>query len=480
MKRINNTLRLVMLNILNGYFLIFIILTFTLLFYFTFFTIPQGDDFFFATAYKSYGFFGSFKYWFSNWTGRFSSIFFINLLGATVDIFEYRLYSFFLVFTLAISILLFLKRFIISENSNLVTLRLMFITALICLAIPEKVTAFYYVNNAIVYVLPISIFLFFYILFYNNKKTYFTIILGFIICGFNESYGIILIYFLITHYLNTYHTRLGVQLSGSIKYVYALNLIIIILASSILLLAPGNFVRANSENLLTIEKIFVGLVEATKYFIFNALTWIQNPFTISIICTLLLIKKNNYQNKSYLIHGLFFLGASFINILPSYIVTSGFVEPRIINVSYIFFSISIIFFFVELRKKYFGESLLDGELPKKILLLLFSILFSMPSLISSDIRDLLKDVTKAQVYSEIFDARLKEIELKLSEGSDLLIIDNVFTEKSEIPLTIFFWDVSTNSNYQVNKIYADYFGVKKVVSSKENFKSRWQVLGYED
>lgn len=40
--------------------------------------IPQADDYCFIVAYKQYGFFGSFGWWYNNWQGRFMPYLFIN------------------------------------------------------------------------------------------------------------------------------------------------------------------------------------------------------------------------------------------------------------------------------------------------------------------------------------------------------------------------------------------------------------------
>ena len=81
--------------------------------------VPQADDYCFIVAYKNYGFFGSFGWWYSNWQGRFMPYLFINCFLRVYEkygtLFPYTL---FITFVYIFAIYGLLKKIVSPENSK--------------------------------------------------------------------------------------------------------------------------------------------------------------------------------------------------------------------------------------------------------------------------------------------------------------------------------------------------------------------------
>lgn len=169
-----------------------LLLTSILLIFFTSMRVRYwADDFCFAATYDNHGFWGSLRFWWESWTGRYSYIFFFNLanvFGKTII----NVLPIIIFLALIASTFLIIKgRF--KDKLTAVVLSALF-TVITLVNAPNIIQSFYWQTGILIYVLPISfLHLYFALFFYQKHKLplhapfMLTIISG----GFSEVFAVV-------------------------------------------------------------------------------------------------------------------------------------------------------------------------------------------------------------------------------------------------------------------------------------------------
>lgn len=220
--------------------LTFEIITLMLLIVLSFFAYPQADDFVFANSLNKFGWLGSQINWYKTWFGRFSSTMLL-ISGSYVDfLIPYKVFPVLTIFGYIFAFHLILKKIFpdIPKKFGLVSAIIIFF--LYISGMPSLAQEFYWFTGWATYA-PANIATMILISHFdsikNNKIYILLILLGIFIIGSNEVSMLILMISVFILLLKDYkNKRLWLMTA-----VFALSSLVVVLA-------PGNTVRAAKEH----------------------------------------------------------------------------------------------------------------------------------------------------------------------------------------------------------------------------------------
>lgn len=306
----------------------------------------------------------------------------------------------------------------------------------------------FWVAGGIVYILPLLIAIFWAkhiqkIVFEkqlkknNFLKLLITIIISFFVGNSIEpiSVGAIVFVFL---FIVMYNDKLNKQTKLELKLIFVSTLI----GSIILFISKGNFIRLESDKILTLNTNINILIENYFIILFEYIKRGRTLYTL-LILLLLFISKKNTNNKEI---GIIYLITSLSMIIPITFIFSQenyYSEPRTTLFFLFFSSISIVYLSkphitsIKLYRKY-----------KNLLYFLFAIIIIVS--IMSDI--ILSKNIKNQMNARNYDITNKK-------HDSIYIADPI---KGITPTSLKFNDITTDESSWINKCVADYYKIPKI------------------
>jgi len=324
-----------------------------------FFNYPSADDFVFAYKVKSMGFFQAQYDWYVHWTGRFFSTFILSLHPLVFNSnLLYKLYAITLILLTLHAIYRFVKLIFNNKPTYVVLFFTCLLTGVYLNNMPILVQGIYWMPGAITYQLANILLLHFFVNIINDNKNinrwkYYILNAIFIIaiCGSNETSMVVVFVGLILFLF--YKFIINKIISKKLMFFIS----IVIVCSTIVLVAPGNFIRNNSFNevdlMLLVNIILQSFYEGIQLFISWWLSWeifilsflfivIKNQSIIKIPQ----IRKTRWLVVVFVIISLFLMIAASVSLSLWY---GGELLPRALNVSYWIFLIGWIFLLSNIR-----------------------------------------------------------------------------------------------------------------------------------
>lgn len=244
--------------------------------------VPQTDDFCFMARMQEYGIWGSIKWWYFNWQGRYLPQILTNFV-----LYQYKIFDNMILYGFLISILFIFSTYqfiqYLFKNSGLkLETKEKFIIGLFsgilfCLILDfhSDTSTFYWINVSAMYYTGIAFFILGISELLNlNKKKISKIIVSFsfIYVGCSaEHVGLLVLGFLIIFYILQNHLKgLGIYYFNPKK----LNLAILSCLVSFLIMyfAPGNAVRLSGTTQPSISEGLKHIVKFSNIFYFNRLS----------------------------------------------------------------------------------------------------------------------------------------------------------------------------------------------------------------
>lgn len=325
-----------------------------------FFNYPSADDFVFAYKVKSMGFFQAQYDWYVHWTGRFFSTFILSLHPLVFNSnLLYKLYAIILILLTLHAVYRFVKLIFKNKPTYVVLFFTCLLTGVYLNNMPILVQGIYWMPGAITYQLANILLLHFFVNIINDNKNinrwkYYILnaILIIAICGSNETSMVVVFVGLI---LILFYKGL-LEKTFSNKLIFYITVVII--SGTIVVTAPGNFIRNNSFN----EVDLISLSNIILHSLYKGLhlftSWVFS-FEILLISFLLIIIKNQSIIKPpqiretrwltvvFVIISLFLMIAASVSLSLWY---GGELLPRALNVSYWIFLIGWVSLLNELNE----------------------------------------------------------------------------------------------------------------------------------
>jgi len=314
--------------------------------YLSFYIHPSGDDYTYAFLELKSPFIRAYLDEYFLWNGRYSSNFFVLKNPLTFGFNNVFLYRFFVILiqislfiTIYLSLLKF--RFFFSIRQRLLFTCFFFLSYL--LLIPALNEGFYWYTGLVTYQLAIVFFLI-YIHFFFSKSFYFRvlilIILQAILIGCNE---VSMLYLICFHFIYFVNTAKKFKIESFILFLTTISF------SFIVLLSPGNSIRASyfegsshqffHSLMMTILQVFrfsLQLNEGFVLFFMAIIFYNVIPNLKLFVC--------NYRNKrNFYTIPIILFGVLFISIFPAYWTTGIMGQHRTVNFAF-FICIPLLFF----------------------------------------------------------------------------------------------------------------------------------------
>jgi len=450
------------LNILLCGIVLVVISTFSIIF---FYSTPYFDDFCHSYDIKSNGLWPSLKWFYLNWSGRYTSHFILSghplIFGSFIG-YKALLFLYFLVFSISTWNLsaFWLKRNLI--NSNTIFLNLLFILGVFLFS-PSLGDSILWLPGNIVYSLSISIYILFAILLIralidkSSKISQILIVcfLALILPGFNE---IIIGYlFILLLLIPLISKELQISINSiNFRRVYFPAFIFSMLGSLFALFAPGNFSRADVFEIKF--DLIILLKGGLKSFLYQSITILSNPFvwifslTILIFFLLLLRTKAIRSNFSWKILAFLFL-LWFLGHFPSFLLNYS-PPPRLSHFLFVFylgFQFYLLFTLAAIIYKYINKYL---SLYSIKLILIFLIIISC---FSSNLRN---------HFNSLYDGSYQQFLEMVNDRNDQLTRNNEtvsIPKLNNIPVLLEFIDLKSHQDDPVNQCYCKYYQIEEII-----------------
>ncbi|SDK91304.1 hypothetical protein SAMN04488034_101891 [Salinimicrobium catena] len=443
----------------------------------SFYNHPASDDFCYTNYIRDNEFWAAQVKHYFIWTGRFTATFLLTIDPIELnDLSSYQLLPVALFILFCASILIFVKSFFPKISLSDRLLLSFLILFLYIYYIPDTAEAFYWRAGSLTYQLAsvLTLLLFATIkqlqrLQSTFKRSYLTVLaclLSIMAIGLNETSMVIIFVVVILWTTGWFLARKSKRLEMTVI------LFIIIAATAIVILAPGNAVRM-AEKPQKFQFLF-SLVGAVKITLVNLLRWI--PMTVLLLALFSPLfdrmsrrVRNRYDlswiNLRHLGFCAIFLFCFIVLcFFPSFWSQGGRPPYRTINVIYLLyivgsFFLTILFFsYLQNRKKTIPQ------IPKKIQLTLFIIVLSIVIIKPNNIKEAYSDLFTGTAfhYDQEMKKRYKILEKCSSRSCTVPALKNK-------PRTILSSDLSGNPEHEsfyYNSCIADHFGIEKVFLPK--------------
>ena len=460
--------------------LTFEIITLTLLIILSFFAYPQADDFIFANSLRKFGWLGSQINWYKTWFGRFSSTMLLISAGYTDLPILYKLFPTVTFFGYIFAFYLISGKLLPNASKHFKFVSALTIFLLYISGMPSLSQEIYWFTGWATYA-PAQIFLlimFSYIYDYDsklNKYSRFVLLAlsGFFVIGSNEVSMLFLMVFLFIALLKDFKNK-------KLWLMFA----IFLLFSLVVILAPGNAIRAAQEHDFLFSTVAsLGLtVTLIGIWLLNPLLWIT-AFMFCHFRQKLNIKIVLPKGKPvFVIPFLLFLifCAPFTHFWSTGVPAPG----RTLNISFLVF-IFLFAYTVSLAKTH---AVMVKILSKKSLIFSVLILWLLGNLYVSSLDPMPKQgfsfyrknpfeavkwtvTTYGQnnlyhVYADLFSGRASDFRKTMQEReekiknykSGILCLPKV----KRIPKSIFYKDLFEDHLKLENISFAEYYNIEKV------------------
>ncbi|MEO8446556.1 MAG: DUF6056 family protein [bacterium] len=457
---------------LQNYFLallVFGIFPFIIL---TFFSHPSADDFFYSEKPQSWGFWESQYQWYKYWTGKYFSTF---LLSVTPLYFKsitgYRFELLILILGFFTAVYFFFSTLAPSgltvKQKLLLTLSFVFIYLY---GMPTVSQGLYWLTGSAVYTVAMTLLLLFFIIYFRmnrseNKSSIVSMLfLSLIVvaaAGCSEismiflNIALISICFISLFSKKRFDRRLIILLLFSV------------ICSYIVISSGGNEYRSAlfpDRHNLFFSLYHTGEVLVRSIFVWSALTPL---IAMTILLIPIIIKFSAIENSSKLtlINPLYSVlitcAVLYVLIFVSVWSTGKSPYDRTLNFSYMIFLLGYFYSSLCLMSYLKTRFKFDfNKIPRLIYIAAFifcTLIFIRKNSIKYAWTDLASG--KAGIFSEEVNQRYDLIQ---STGSDSITVASIIT----VPRTLFYTDILTDGESDLNKWYAYYFGKKFIAIKK--------------
>lgn len=423
------------------------------------FNNPSADDFCYSNYSRDLGFLGLQIEAYNGWTGRYVSTAFMGVKGFVSGTF--MIYK-----VIPVLVLVFFFLAIYHLNNTIFkgisikgkVVLSSFVLVLYLIQMPSTSQGFYWLAGSVTYQLSIiwSLYLLsFFIRFNQTKKIKYLVlasVFAFLVVGSNEIalvfinliFGSVFLHKLIMH------KKVDAYLLGLLIFMGLFSLVVV--------LSPGSSARAttypgNQQFVFSILKS----IKATKRHLGD---WLP---TIIIALFILFdyfnknisIKTPQVFKVNLFLPFLIVFGFLIIGVFPVY-YSLKWVPLRVVNLVYFFFLLGIIYlaFILFFKLKSQDKKFLTfSKWTRYLLLVLVFIKLGGDNNIRKAYSDLF--LGKAYNYDKALKKRYHAIK---NNQSDTLVV----SELTNLPKTIFFEDIRSNSKHWINQCYASYFKQKAI------------------
>ncbi|WP_010521951.1 DUF6056 family protein [Aquimarina agarivorans] len=426
---------------------------------------PYADDYCFSNNVNIQGFWGAQKYYFFNWTGRYTATAILSndIVNEKYHIY-YKIFPIILLMLLVLAFFMLANQFFVKKNSYTKIKLSLTLTLLYLSTMPLVSEGFYWWSGAITYQLAniLTVILIALVLKSLVKNSYtntlFASLTIFLLMGLNETSLIAVNLFFIFIFSYRYFKL------KKINYHFVFIQSVILICSGISIFAPGNYLRLSKNS--NTKNIFSSFFFSFGQYGWSILTWTGLSFLFSIIIYNEI--KDDIASKNFILplkkYWLIFIYFSII-IFSTFFI--GFwsqgepIPPRTRNVVYLFFILGIIYTFI----CYFNSSNILSSIVNKEKQLIFLITFAAISIAYSNdnIVETVKDVGKKRAlnYNKEMRERLTHTKENRHKG------DLIFTPLKNKPYSIFHKDFDFDKKDVYNNCYSKYWKLNSVINSTQ-------------
>ena len=467
-------------KILLTFEVIFLVLLITL----SFFAYPQADDFFFANSLNKFGWLGSQINWYNTWFGRFSSTMLLVSAGYIDFSILYKIFPILTIFGYLFAFYLASGKLFPDASRQFKLIFSLTMLLLYVSGMPSLAQEFYWFTGWATYApanIATIVFLCCFDSIKNSKNYILLILLGIFAIGSNEISMLFLMVFVFIRLLKDFKNK-------RLLWMF----VVFTLSSLVVVLAPGNAVRAAKEHDFLFSLVAsVGLTGTLiGIWLLNPLLWIA-AFLFSHFRQKLNIKIVLPKEKPIIIV-CFLLFLIFCAPFTHFWSTGAPAPGRTLNISFLVF-IFLFAYIVSLEKI---QSVMTRILNKKFLVFPVFVLWLIGNFYISSIDSAPKQdfsfykqhpfaalqwtlTTYGQnnlyhVYVDLFSGKAsdfrktmldREEKIKNYKGG-LICLPKV----EKIPKSIFYKDLSEDSSKGENIGFAEYYHLEKVAVCNDVMK----------
>jgi Family of unknown function (DUF6056) len=430
-----------------------------------FFNHPSADDYFYVVDVSNRGFFVAQKFSYFHWSGRYVSTFLLSSSPlASGSFFGYKLVALTLLLLTAFVILFFVKT-LMNKKVPVVAVSTC-VLFLYVVKMPSLTEGFYWMAGAVTYQLGNVAALTVITLALHMKQQYShwklvaATMLCIMACGANETtmleFSYVLTALMVFEYAST----------RKIPTYYFVLFTVTAIAGSIIVLAPGNAMRASSFQ--GEKNIIKALSLALDSGVMRMKDWLQDAFILLILflpfikqVVVMTPEQRKITPLILFLYPLFIMGVAIIGFFPAF-WSLGFEPPtRTVNVLYWFFLAAclhyIILWVVYVRQN--NTSLLSVPLYVQCLLVFIAFVHLAPA---NNLRTATMDIVSGRAAT--YDREMEERYVQLMNNKGEAVTCKPI---SVIPKSIFFIDIEPEHPEDwKNRFTAAYFGLKSLNMTK--------------
>jgi hypothetical protein len=462
---------------LRWLFIIVLAIVIVPLFILSFYNQPCWDDYWETTVVRQNGFWGAQKFWYLNWTGRYFALFIISLNPMVFSAnWAYKLNAIILLILFIYATFhLCSKLFKDFDNTTKIGISTLFIVAFIFF-IPDIGQGIFWQSGAYTCFIPEILTLFFFSsiisYYYSPYKTRYFILSCLLVIAIVGSYEIIMIYADILVFLFTFFSIVRRK-----KLVFPLSLLFVCIVFSLFsITAPGNSIRAHSNNYPDAHNFMFSLKESF-IFCFKPIYLYGKGLLVQWLLFMLLIITASFSMlyKSKLwneitdtifiiplwISFLFCIATPYIGLFICFWAEGKFPPIRTLNAMYFYFEIGMIYFLLCLiasikKRQHHFKIPIYISLPL-ILILLFGLNYRTSIIKNNNITMAYNDLIlgKASAYNKEIKARH---DFLINFKGDSCAIAPV----KNIPYSFYFVEISNDQKMEITKTFCDYYNKRYI------------------
>ncbi|KIA85096.1 DUF6056 family protein [Flavobacterium sp. AED] len=285
------------------------------------------------------------------WSGRYFSVGFMTINpDFFINFSFYKFYPIIIICLFIIVLYWFLKLIFSEEKVFPIVSDLGFFLFLFCLQIPDMCQAFFWYSSSICYQFGIVLFLIFSISFLKYKKSKSKSYLFLAILCLIASIGSNEILMLIILFLSIWYVVIKFVVFKKIDFHERLLLLIIVVFSFIVIVAPGNNVRLLREGVkINSYNLLLSILKTAFYLVKYFIKWLPLILLTAYLYSGRLNEiLNKIKDKRVFIHPFLCLILIFTILFPCFFIgfwTKNYLLPdRAINSIYFFFLLFVIYF----------------------------------------------------------------------------------------------------------------------------------------
>jgi hypothetical protein len=441
-----------------------ILLPFVLL---CFYARPASDDFSYAVSVLKYGFWDAQTYWYTQWSGRFFSTLLVTLFcRPSVMSAAYPIGPFLVMVLLFVGLLVLTRAVFPSGSGNRQTLAVALgIFAVFATQMPSTAEGFYWVTGAFSNEIGSALFLILLGLIISacragatvSKATYaFVGLLAIAVGGSTET--VLLVAFLVV----AFGTAAQVIFRRPCWKIWGAALLVLVLAGTVSVIAPGNFVRASTIH-FNPSVLFAGAHSVKSLLEFLA-AWILSPALLAATVFIsasfhphrdILRSAFSRYGKKLLLLPVLWLGLLAAAFFPAFWATGVLPPGRAMDSIYLFFLLGwfpSVLLIVEAWDGWRLPGLVSEHLGSALALLILLVCFA----VTNNFRRAVSDLTSsARLYAMQLDRRTEY--LQHARGTSVLV-----PTLYSLPGSIAFDDVTYDPTHWRNVAVAEFYGLSSI------------------